>query len=326
MRFQKFLLTVSAGLVLSSAHAGDSRFESYFFPRDTAFYGASIEPRRNGSPRVVSHAAGGVWVFKKSEQDTWTLNGHTARTELERPLLLPPAGPLFPDRLSELTGGFGYLNKLGDRHSRGVNVSLGSASDDLFHSIHETELSITGTAMLPSGPTNAWIFLLNYSNNRSFLNNIPLPGFAYMWVKPEKGLQIIAGFPFMMIGYRKGPWSASASAVGDTNQSLEVARRLVGRLEAYLGFEHSPEQWLRAGRDDNDKRLIYDEKKWLAGFRSPLTRVLSFDASAGRTFGRRVFEAKDASREASKLRLEQAWIFALQLSAKWGKKGEGHHP
>ena len=67
---------------------------------------------------------------------------------------------------------------LGDRRGWGAGASVGSASDVPFHSIHETIFSAAARYEIPSKERNSWVFLLNYSNNRTFLNNVPLPGVA----------------------------------------------------------------------------------------------------------------------------------------------------
>ncbi len=316
---QKCSVIVLFVFAMVSFSFAEDRFETFFSPTNSASFMLVDEPGRNNTPDIVQMSARGTWIASKSERNKWTVSGLAARTQFEHSVLIPPTGPVFPDRLSELSGGIGFLNKTDDRRLQGVNVAIGSASDQMFQSIRETEINITGSAMRPSGPTNAWIFLFNYSNNRPFLNNIPLPGVAYMWFKPKKGFRAIVGFPFMMVRYQKGAWTSSAALVGSTNYSASLARRLKGPFETYLGFERSPQQWLRAGRDDNKKRLIYDENKFLWGFRGPLSKAVTLDGAVGRTFTRRLFEAKDATHDASKVHLDEAWLFALKLNAKWGK-------
>jgi hypothetical protein len=208
------------------------------------------------------------------------------------------------------------LNKLGDRRQWGASASVGSASDKLFHSIHETDFQGTASYMTPSGVENAWLFLLNYSNNRAFLNNVPIPGFAYVWKRQRQGFQAVVGFPFLALSYRPNEtWSGRATLAGTTNQSIEIARRLAGPVRLYAAYERSPKQWLRANQDYNTQIMNYDQKKALVGIRSRLGRAVSLDLSGGRTFDRRLFESRDASRTgAPRLALANGWMIAFTLS------------
>jgi hypothetical protein len=56
---------------------------------------------------------------------------------------------------------------------------LGSSSDVPFGSFGEVSGAVSAYYMKPSGDRAAWIFMLNYANDRLFLNNVPLPGVAY---------------------------------------------------------------------------------------------------------------------------------------------------
>jgi hypothetical protein len=250
---------------------------------------------------------------------SWTLTGKASLMNLSQPVPIPQSPVVFPECLGRIEAGASYLKRLGERRQWGAALSAGSASDKIFHSLYETEVQLTGSYMIPSKQTNAWLFLFQYSNNRNFLNNVPLPGFAYLWNKPERGLQVIAGFPFVSLNYQPGPdWSGRLTLLSFTNQAAEIARKLTGPAWAYIAYQRAPEQWMRAGRDNNSNRLIYDEKKALLGVRSPLGKSFSIELSGGRTFDRRLFESEDASHTgAPRFNLHNGWIASFLLSHRW---------
>jgi hypothetical protein len=293
--------------------------DNFFAPGNSASYGLQYEPDHDGQPRVLQQKVRGSLIAAQMESDVWTVTAGGSLMDLSQTVTIPQTGVVFPESLGSVETGVNYLKKLGERRQWGASVSVGSASDQLFHSIYETEFQVTGHYLFPSRGYNAWLLLMQYSNNRTFLNNIPLPGFAYMWNKPEKGLQLIAGFPFLALTYKPQPdWSAVLSVLGFTNNSAELARRIKGPVWTYVAYQRNPEQWMRAGRNDHSNRLIYDEKRTVLGFRSEIGK-LAIDLSGGRTFDRRLFESQDATHTgAPRVNLKNGWIISVVLSTRWG--------
>ncbi|MFI5346451.1 MAG: hypothetical protein ACHQ51_08760 [Elusimicrobiota bacterium] len=268
-----------------------------------------------GTPSMVSEEARASYVVARSSADEWTVLGKAGATELGRaPVVIPQSGFGVPTKLWNVQAGANYSRRLGDRRGWGVGAGAGSASDVLFHSIHETDLSLAARYELPSRERNSWVLLLNYSNNRTFLNNVPLPGFAYVMRDPDRGLTAVVGFPFALARWKPDEnWSLSASVFGGSSYNLEAARR-VRPATLYARLQREPQQWLRAGRADNAARLIYDEKDVRAGVRAPLGAGLSLDASAGWSFDRRFSEARDANRSALRAPLRNAAVIGAALS------------
>ncbi len=298
---------------LLAAHLSfaDTRFDSFFSPGNAFNYLWSVEPSRDGGPRVTNQAAAGSAILQKNDRQTWTATARATKTDFTETEGI--ATPLW-----DVQGGFNFLEKTGDRRQWGVNAAIGSASDELFHSIRETELQATVNLMRPSRKTNAWVFLLNYSNNRSFLNNIPLPGFAYMWNEPQRGLRVVAGFPFLALNYQPtDQWAFKVSIIGPTNHSLETGYKVAKPAEIYVGLERNPQAWFLADREVKKNRFIYDEEKFLLGSRFFGGKTLTLDAAVGRSYRRRLFEAKDVTDNGPKRRLPNGPIFSAKLSLRF---------
>jgi len=317
---RSILMGCLLGLSTAALYAEGSRFDQFIAPGNSSDYTAVAEPAGKGSPEVFRQSGRISAVAVKTDSDTWTTAGRVSHLGLSQSPVVPQTNLVIPDSLWNVQGSLGYLHQLGERRQWGSSLSVGSASDRLFHSIHEMEFQATGSYMIPSREHNAWLFLLNYSNNRAFLSNVPIPGFAYVWRKPQQGFQAVVGFPFLALScHPPKAWSADVTIFGTTNQSVELARRLIGPVRAYLRYERNPLSWLRAGRDNDSNHLLYDEKKALIGLKSRLGHGLFLDIAGGRSFDRRFFEALDAGHtNAPEATLANAWLLTATFSARWG--------
>jgi hypothetical protein len=197
---------------------------------------------------------------------------------------------------------------------------LGSDSDELFHSIHETTIRAGADYRLPAGVHNAWLFSLNYSNNRHFLNGIPLPGIGYYFEALDRRLQGLVGFPFLALRYRPTEdWTARLSLFGPRNLNVEIGRRLIRSIRAYTAFLWGSQEWEIANRQDTSNRLFFVRKRAAVGLRSPLPHGFILDVSGGREFDRRFFE-NDSSSYSSvpTIGLAPAWYGETRISWRFG--------
>lgn len=321
----KSLLIITAFLLAGRVHAqengaGFARFLGY--NEDRAKYD-NAEQLGDRGPFIWRQEADFSQTVYRSTPDAWTVSGRAGELELgDSPrIVLPQNGALVPEKLWNLQGGVEYSHELGDRRRWGANAAFGSASDRLFLSWREDQATASVYYQMPSLERNSWIFLLNYSNNRPFANNIPLPGFAYIIDSPAYHLNAIVGFPFLYARWSPvEPWTFSAGLFGGASYFVEAARRLGDRVSAFARLERTPLQWLRAGRSNDDDRLIFDSKDARAGVRAELGRGFSLEASAGRAFDRRFFEAKDASHSGgvTAAALSNATILQSSLTWRWG--------
>lgn len=283
---------------------------------DRAGYSVSPAPGRTGGPDVIRQEAGGSFVVWKSSSDVWSVSAQAGRLELSASPVIPVTGLAVPGKLWSVQTGGGFSRRIGERRRWGANLGLGSASDAPFNSSRETEIRATVFREFPSRERNSWLLFLAYSNNRSFLNNVPFPGAAYVFREPIPGLNATVGLPFVLVSYQPGKdWKLALSAFGPTNVAAEGSARIRSSVWAYTRFERNPSQWLRAGRSNLSDRLIFDRQEVRVGVRSPLGAGVSADISAGREFRRRFYESRDASRSSvPKAELADAWVGLLRLS------------
>lgn len=284
--------------------------------RDTAGYSVSAEPGGGGAPSILSREARGAYCVS-SGSDTWTTHARAGVTTLgQTAIVIPQTGLAVPQKLWDLDVGESFSHQLGDRERWGASAGVGSASDVLFHSRHETNVSVSANAELPSGERNSWLLFLSYSTNRVFLNSVPLPGFAYVWRGDR--FEAVAGFPFATARWRPDDdWTLSAGLFGGARWWLESERR-AGPVRVYARLERQPRQWMPVNRQDYSDRLVFDEKLARLGARTPLGRGLLLDLSGGRAFGRAFYEGLDALRSNTPRATEpDCWVGMAQLSERF---------
>jgi hypothetical protein len=272
------------------------------------------------APAMTDDRQSGRFVVSKTATDTWSVNERLGLFHVSELGPIPGTAETMPVNLWSVNFGGAYSQLLGGGKSWGLNLGMGSDSDELFHSIHETTFRAGANYRLPSREHNAWLFSLNYSNNRHFLNGIPLPGIGYYFEALNRRLQGLVGFPFLALRYRPtDDWAARLSLFGPRNLNVEISRRVVGALHAYTAFIWGSQEWELANRLDTSNRLFFDRKKVALGLRSPLPYGLALDVSGGREFDRRFFE-NDSSSYSSvpTIGLAPAWYGETRISWRFG--------
>ncbi len=323
----KSQIALSLGILLAGAAAalaqdqprggGLAPFMSAMGPAENSGqYSFSAMPGGRGAPDIVGNSLRGAYLVFRSSADAVSISGRAGEVQLGSLPIILPTGVVVPRKLWNIDGSGTYSHRLGDRRRWGLNLGVGSASDELFHTMHETEFRSSVFYELPSAHHNSWVLLLTYSNNRTFFNNIPLPGAAYLLRDSDHGLEAVIGFPFLSARWHPNDdWTLSASVAGGVDFTAEIQRRLTERVSAYARVERQPQQWLRANRDDYSHRLIFDEQDARFGVRSRLGSGVGLDLSAGRAYSRRFFEGRDAqSSGVSKTTLPNCWIVDARLS------------
>ena len=322
----KYQVALPLGILLACATAATAQEQPLGFgaspiagmlapAANSGQYSFSAMPGGRGAPDIISDSFRGTYVVLRSSADTVSVSGRAGEVQLGSQPIVLPSGVIVPSRLWNVEGSGAYSHRISDRRGYGLNLGVGSASDDLFHSIHETEIRASVHYQLPSATYNSWVLMLSYSNNRTFFNNVPLPGAAYLWHDPDLRLDAVIGFPFLSVRWHPDDnWTLSAALAGGVDFNAEAQRRLTDRIALYARVERQPQQWLRADRDDYSNRLVFDEEDARLGLRARLGRGMGLDLSGGRAFDRQFFEAHDAqSRGAAKTTLPNCWLVDARL-------------
>ena len=289
---------------------GSGDFMRYHF--ENAFGGA-------GAPAIIDHRLDMGIVVSSSTNDSWSVNERLGHFGLNAPVQISNGGPTVPQSLWTEQSGVQYARQMDGGRAWGASARVGSDSDRLFNSIHETALSLSVDAKVPSGERNAWMFFLNYSNNRYFLSGVPIPGVGYQFQTESGRLRGIVGFPFAALFWTPAPrWDARLSVFGPRRINADAGYRIAGPLRLHGGFDWGGQTWLRAGRADNADTLNFERKRLYAGIEAPLPLRLMLDLSGGRQFDQLFYEDHAFSPNWPKATLRPDWYFSSALTWRFG--------
>jgi hypothetical protein len=292
-------------------------------PPPRATYEATFYPERRVKSQetdlgLTQHSFGLSLPVWKSTTDQWSAFARIRLHDLDTSAVLPDTGARLPDELWQIRAGTTYRHRFDNRWIAGGSLSLGSASDKPFDSVEELEAQLSAFVRIPQGERNAWLFSLNYSNNRDFANYFPIPGVGF-WYEPSDQLRVLIGFPFVSVDFRpSADLRIEASYAVISNIRARVSYRLGGPLSLYGAFDWSNQRYARAEREDARDRLFYDEKRASAGLRLNLGEHLSLDLAGGYAFDRTYFEGRStADRDDSRVDVSDTPFASLRLNVRF---------
>lgn len=197
-----------------------------------------------------------------------------------------------PEKLTEEKYGYQFINHKDDRRYYGANFMVGSASDKPFHNWSVTEVSLTTFYYYEQTPMSSWTFLINYSNQRSFLPHVPLPGVTYMYNNQE-GFTLIAGIPVFGFVWRfADDWMFNYFSLIPWSHQAKLTYFVSRPFQIYLEYKIAPETFKLVDYTDNEDRVIMEDQKAILGTVVPIAKVLSLDIHGGYSFGRKIYQAK----------------------------------
>ncbi len=296
MRNSAFVLLIS---LLLSVGAKAQDFSRMVAPpamqKTRAIFTDSIQPETHigqGGDKTTMHR--GVLAvavpFAKTERNSWTVSTNYGWIDFA------PDQQQVPD-LYNFDLGLTYTEMIEDKKMWAGSFSIGSASDLLFKNPSVTTFRGNYFYVNPKSETETWMFLVNYSNNRPFLNNIPLPGFAYIYA-PSKTFRGTFGAPFAQLSWEFAEgWTYNFFTLVPWVLKTSVDYTIAGPAKAYVGVDFSQATYYLHDRKDRNERLFYDEKKLFIGAKSPINKSLFADLEAGYSFDRRFFTAEDYERD-----------------------------
>lgn len=176
-----------------------------------------------------------------------------------------------------------------------ASLSYGSQSDQPYKNSEVNTLNATGIYSFSSNPKSRWTLLLNYSNNRPFLNNIPLPFFVYTYIGSKNFIGSF-GAPFASIFWKFAPkWDLNLFILVPWILKAQVGYSVWGPLQTYFGIDFSQSSYFQYGRSNEKERLFYEESKVFFGVKSFLSRQAMLNLEFGHSFNRTFFFAEDYS-------------------------------
>ncbi len=200
----------------------------------------------------------------RGEMSTWAFTARGQRTVLNRSLAFADRGVSVPKEFGTGEVGAAYTRKTLTSGRMAVNATVGGAGTQIFSNGRTPILTASFVLDKPAENGNSWLYFVNYSNNRTLLNNIPLPGIAYAFKKPTS--TIVLGLPFSFILWRPDPWML-VSVISPFVSNVEVAYRFWGPLQLYSGVAWNPRAYQNLVEGSED-RLIYNKKEASLGVRA----------------------------------------------------------
>lgn len=195
--------------------------------------------------------------------------------------------------LYDLKVGLNYTQALPNDRLWSVSTRYGSASDKPFADSSVSTLGVTGLYSFSNNETSRWLLLVDYSNNRPILNNLPLPGFAYFY-NPSKEFRGVFGAPFASINWTfTENWYLDLLTIVPWVFKGSFGYKLNEYARAYAGVDFSQMTFYIHGRQNSKERLFYDEKRLFVGVKSPLSKSIFADLEVGHAFDRAIFAAEN---------------------------------
>lgn len=190
-----------------------------------------------------------------------------------------------------IQGNFNFRRELEEKKFWSISTSYGSASDRPFQNGRDGAVGATYIKK----QSQRWMWLVNYSNNRAFLNNIPLPGFVYFH-SMSKERAFVAGFPFI---YWVTPLSERLSlryfGLLPWSHRLRIAWVGLESVEPYVSLEQGPSTYFDSRREDRYDRTFWFERKAAVGAEGKFLGPFKYDIQVGHAFDRVLYEARNFS-------------------------------
>jgi len=197
----------------------------------------------------------------------------------------------------------------------GGQLRIGSSSDELFNSTDEMYLQGFAFLQVPHLEYTSWIAVLAVNTNLQ----IPIiPGFGYAFPLSEHALAVV-GFPFLgaagqltdKIGFQIVYWPLR-------NADLGLSYQVTERIRPHVGFKWRGKYFSRAGRADDDDRILLEDMRLFGGTVFDLTETIALDLQAGYLFNRKFGEGDDFSdRNDNNIHIDSTWYTSLGLTVRF---------
>jgi len=187
-------------------------------------------------------------------------------------------------------------------------LGLSSASDELFHSIDETNISLSATREVKRWQNSSLHLGMAYFSRMGF----PLPVFLYTY--NDEDLTCIVGVPVTSLRWRIHDMTTLVASYRPVRQaSLGLEQELSPTLTLILEGAIEEDSYDIAGRADPDKSLVLEIPKATLKLEQQMSAQLSCNLTAGRTFNARFFKREGFNGKVNEVQIDNAWIAGLGL-------------
>ncbi len=217
-----------------------------------------------------------------------------------------------PSRYRQIDAGIAYTQSSDPKNFWTLSAQYGSASDKPFENSDVSTLSLNYVYRFSPN----WIFLANYSNNRSFLNNIPLPSIVYVHTLSRERT-ILLGVPFLLIRTPiSEKFGLSYTTLMPYTHKLSLTHQTSPFIQTSINLEQSLQTYLKYQRENSKDQIYFVRRSAYLSFQSGLSRNIRLAANLGHAFGQRLFEAESfgSSSKSGKEKLKDGAFAKVDLN------------
>jgi len=225
--------------------------------------------------------------FWQDGPEEWAGSVHVQNELFHTSAILPDSRMPFPQDLWNIRLGTSYRHLFDNGWIAGGTLSVGSASDEPFHSIKEMTFGVNAFLRIPQGEHNAWLFSLNYSPTSEI--SFPIPGIAYVY-QPSENFRANIGLPFALMYRPIDDLTLDFSYMLLRTVHAKASYRVYGPIRMYGGFDWSNESYFLADRANENDRFFYYDKRLSGGMQIFFSKGALLDLSAGYDFDRFYFQ------------------------------------
>ncbi|MBX3033245.1 MAG: hypothetical protein KF865_04910 [Bdellovibrionaceae bacterium] len=219
------------------------------------------------------------------EETSWKAVLKGQRMTLDEDLVIADRNFTLPRDLGSAELGLGWQRRSSPQRRLSVVGALGSTGRSLLSNRNAVEVSFNVLSENKVDDEGTWIYFLNYSNNRTLLNNVPLPGFAYV-LKRDSTVYVM-GVPFIFFFKHSGRWLMNA-ALSPFFVGSEVTY-IWGWPQFFAGLGWMPRSYQNLVTDDAEDRLFYEKKEGTLGLRLPFGKQKSASLAYVHNFDRKFY-------------------------------------
>lgn len=251
----------------------------------------------------------------KDPLNALSLTGGVRNELIDTDAILPNTGQGVPSELWGVNLGLRYNRQLDDGWITGGGVSIGSASDHPFATIHEVNVGMNAMLRIPQGEHNAWLLTLSYSPMGELA--FPVPGVAFSW-NPSPQFHANIGLPLMVIWRPTDEWQFQASYMLLRTVHVKAQYRITHWLSAFAAYDWSNESYMLLDSPDvNDRFFMYDQRASL-GLQTSFLQHFTASVSSGFIFDRYMFEGTSSTAtNADRVYLGNGPFAALNLGVRY---------
>jgi hypothetical protein len=321
------LLTGFAFFILIFLNSGLARSQSMPFgalngdPLKTTFQIDGLGPSITSEDpdETATHFRGDLFLpISQSEIDAYAFQLRGTRLTLDKDRTPAGGGATIPKDLGSISLGPFLRRKFETGDVVTADLQIGRSGIELGSARTATTVSANIFWGRPKEEDGAqWIYLLSYSNSRSTLSGIPIPGFAYaksFKTEASQGLWAV-GAPFFFTLVRSKPWSATAFLSPFTS-FVDVGYSIFGPFGVFARFGWQPQAFKVNGGPS--ERVLYEEFRSTIGVRGPVAPWAMLTIGVAYSDGRRVAWGDSLTKSSTyESRLEDEVSFALSLSGRF---------